>query len=397
NEPMEFDGPDGPVTQNEINSYISFSGQPSRMPTTALSNILADGGTGQDVESLGLIYEFSQNPQILDIMINFTDKFLSLRNDPENGRVMWTGKREFVWCTKAADADDAGYAGSEGLDTAGKIAYAAYLILKTPCLWEETVTDNDPYNYGKTYKERAIKYVTEMDKTIDTYYLKYFIHKNDSKIYNPNSSDWLTVKDLPPNSPMPWNRQQMMTNGFLRVAECHEILLKYGIGNSSDNKRRIDKYFTIIRVSIDWMVSEFRQKTTDDGIDVYYWSYKEGDKSAELINIHALYDIWGLYRAWQRNDKLQLDLKDVMTRMANTMRYVIYLGDNKISKRIDGTSSASDKTGNLYGPWVFYSEFIPDWYEIFINLSQNKMLTGPRYLGAILWTKNARARGKFPT
>ncbi|CAG8499211.1 44486_t:CDS:1 [Gigaspora margarita] len=384
---MSFDGSNGPVTQNEINSFISFLGQPSRIPKTALRNRIADRNGGQDVEALGLMYEVTQNPQILDIMINYSDTFLSLRNNPENGRILWTGKRELVWCTKPENGSGAGYAGAEGLDTVGHIAYTAYHILKTPCLWHENVTDKDPFKYGVTYLDRAHKYVTEMDKTIDTYYLKYFIHENDSRIYNPNYTAWETVDDLPPNSAMPWNRQQMMTNGFLRMAECHEII--------GDNETRVNKYFNIIQVSINWMISEFRPVKSKNDKDAYFWSYSEGLKSPERIGIHALYDIWGIYRAWQRKDKLNIN-SDVMVKLANTMMYIINIGDYKISKFIDGTSPNNDAAGTLYGPWAFYAEFIPDWYEFFVNLNINRIKSGPEYMGALLWVKNARASGTFP-
>ncbi|CAG8678843.1 hypothetical protein C2G38_2044110 [Gigaspora rosea] len=384
---MSFDGPNGPVTQNEINSFISFLGQPSRIPKTALHNKIADRSPGQDVEALGLMYEVIQTPQILDIMISYSDTFLSLRNNPENGRILWTGKREHVWCTKPENGSGAGYAGSEGLDTVGHIAYTAYHILKTPCLWYENVTDNDPFKYGMTYLDRAYKYVTEMDKTIDTYYLKYFIRENDSRIYNPNYTAWETVNDLPPNSAMPWNRQQMMTNGFLRMAECHEII--------GDNETRVNKYFNIIQVSINWMISEFRPVKSKNGKDAYYWSYSEGLKYPERIGIHALYDIWGMYRAWQRKDKLNIS-SDVMVKLANTMMYIINIGDYKISKFIDGTSPNNVTAGTLFGPWAFYAEFIPDWYEFFVNLNINRIKSGPEYMGALLWVKNARASGTFP-
>ncbi|CAG8470614.1 3598_t:CDS:1, partial [Dentiscutata heterogama] len=352
NKNMLIDDLNGPVTQKEIDSFISFLGQPSKLPKTALNNTLADGIAGQEVEALGLMYEITQNFQILDIMITYADTFLSLRNDPVSGRILWTGERALVWCTKPENKTSAGYAGSEGLDTVGHIAYTAYHILKTPCLWYENVTDNDPYKYGVTYIERASKYITEMDKTIDTYYLKYFIHESDLRIYNPNSTTWATLHDSLPNSAMPWNRQQMMTNGFLRMAECHEII--------GDDETRVYKYFNIVQVSIDWMVSEFRPVKSKNGKDAYSWTYSDISKSIERVNIHALYDIWGMYRAWQRNDKLNVS-RDVMVKLANTMMYIINIGDYKISKKVDGKSS-NDKiaASTLFGPWVFYAEFIPD-------------------------------------
>ncbi|CAG8783922.1 7931_t:CDS:2, partial [Racocetra persica] len=358
---------DGPVTQNEIDLFIGFLEQPSRIPITALKNKLAYKSAGQDVEALGLMYEVTQNLQILDRMITYSDTFLSLRNDPVNGRIMWTGQRELVWCTKPENKTISGYAGSEGLDTIGHIAYTAYHILKTPCLWDENVTDNDPHEYGTTYKERALTYVTEMDKTIDTYYLKYFIRENDSKIYNPNSSAWDNLGELPANSPMPWNRQQMMANGFLRMAECHEIL--------GDDESRVNQYFNIIQVSIDWIVSAFVPVKTKNGLDAYSWSYTVGTNFTEEVGIHALYDIWGMYRAWQRKDKLNVSM-DVMVKLANTMMYIINIDNHTVATRVDGTYD-NKTTAYLYGPWAFYAEFIPDWYKFVSNMNTKAIKTHP--------------------
>ncbi|CAG8550270.1 6859_t:CDS:1 [Cetraspora pellucida] len=384
---MSLDNLDGPVTQNEINLFIGFLEQPNRIPTTALDNEIADRQPGQDVEALGLVYEITQNHQILDRMITYSDIFLSLRNDPVNGRIMWTGQRELVWCTIPDNGTLSGYAGSEGLDITGHIAYTAYHILKTPCLWGINVTDNDPHKYGATYKERALTYVTEMDKTIDTYYLKYFIRENDSKIYNPNSSAWDNLGEMSANSPMPWNRQQMMTNGFLRMAECHEII--------GDDASRVNKYFNIIQVSIDWMVKNFIPVKTKNCLNAYNWAYSTVSNSSEDIDIHALYDIWGMYRAWQRKDKLNVSI-DVMINLANTMMYIINIDNKTFTTRVCDTYD-NTFTANLYGPWEFYAEFIPDWYKFVVNVNVNRIKTGPQYMGALLWVKNSLMVNNSPS
>ena len=54
---------------------------------------------------------------------------LHLRNDPQDGRVMWTGKRELVWPTKPADGPTAGYAGSEQMHIVGHMVRRVYLGL----------------------------------------------------------------------------------------------------------------------------------------------------------------------------------------------------------------------------------------------------------------------------
>ncbi|CAG8764308.1 540_t:CDS:1, partial [Racocetra fulgida] len=211
--------------------------------------------------------------------------------------------------------------------------------------------------------------------TIDTYYLKYFIRENDLKIYNPNSSAWDALGELSANSPMPWNRQQMMANGFLRMAECHEIL--------GDDDSRVNKYFNIIQVSIDWMVSKFIPVKTKNGLDAYRWSLHVDVSSTEVVGIHALYDIWGMYRAWQRKDRLNISM-DTMVKLANTMMYIINIDNHTVATRVDGTYD-NTTTAYLYGPWAFYAEFIPEWYNFVFRINKKPIKTYPAYIGALLW------------
>jgi hypothetical protein len=49
---------------------------------------------GRDVEGLGMMFEAVGDREVLDRMIFFVDAFMTMRNDPVTGRVMWTGRRE---------------------------------------------------------------------------------------------------------------------------------------------------------------------------------------------------------------------------------------------------------------------------------------------------------------
>ena len=79
----------GPVTTAEAASFRSFMAK-RPLPTTSLNNALAYGSGGTDTEALGEMYQITDDSSILDRMIEFTDRMLSLRNDPNHGRVMWT-------------------------------------------------------------------------------------------------------------------------------------------------------------------------------------------------------------------------------------------------------------------------------------------------------------------
>ena len=51
----------------------------------------------------------------------------------------------------------------------GHILFVAENILKTPEVWDEEVPDGDPNGYGKTFKERAVKYLELCDQTLRDY------------------------------------------------------------------------------------------------------------------------------------------------------------------------------------------------------------------------------------
>src|SRR4051794_3424728 len=108
-------------------------------------------------------------------MIQYADAFLSLRNDFTDRRVMWTGSVEPVWLTKASTSAQAGYAGCESGEIAGHVALCAKLILQNPAIWNTAVAVGDPKGYGATYRQRALKYVTEIDRTHDVYMTPWFI------------------------------------------------------------------------------------------------------------------------------------------------------------------------------------------------------------------------------
>ena len=72
---------DGPVTQNEINAFKKFM-RDRPASDNNVGNDWVYGNSGKDMESLGMIYEISKDPEILDQMIRFADAALACRNDP---------------------------------------------------------------------------------------------------------------------------------------------------------------------------------------------------------------------------------------------------------------------------------------------------------------------------
>jgi len=73
---------------------------------------------------------------------------------------------------------DSNYSATENGDILGHIAYTAKLILESKDLWPKSVPDGDKFKYGTTYKERALHYIKESDRTIDTFMTKWLIHSD---------------------------------------------------------------------------------------------------------------------------------------------------------------------------------------------------------------------------
>jgi hypothetical protein len=84
---LAIDSLTGPVTQNEINSFITYmqSQTPPQTPWRAINgtghNAWADGTGGRDLEAMGEMFEVSTNVSILNMMISWADYCTSQRND----------------------------------------------------------------------------------------------------------------------------------------------------------------------------------------------------------------------------------------------------------------------------------------------------------------------------
>src|SRR6185436_13743247 len=87
---MVIESLSGAVTPNEISSFKTYMAARS-MAANNYGNEWVYGGSGTDMEALGQVYEITGDRAILDRMIQYADKVLSIRNDPTSGRVMWTG------------------------------------------------------------------------------------------------------------------------------------------------------------------------------------------------------------------------------------------------------------------------------------------------------------------
>lgn len=367
----------GVVTSSEVSSYKNYMAGVKPPTTNTYDNNMADGTAGLDCESLGLMYEVSQDTQILNQMIQFADAFLSLRNDFTDKRVMWDGKVDAVWLTKPATNSEAGYAGCENNDIAGHIAYCAKLILQTPSIWNMTVPVGDPHGYGATYLQRAQTYVTQMEDTQNSYMLPYFIAPTTDRLTAPTNAAWTAFGE----SVNAWNRQFMFMNGFQRLSECHALL--------GDNPARVAQYDAIVQASVSWFESEW-QTTTTNGQTCYIWQYAPGHSGGnEELNLHAAYDLWGLNRAFAAG-KYGLT-QTLMRPFAETLRYIIYQGTNTFAEWVNGDTSST--RNYIYPEWMGIAAYDPCTFAIMADadIAQGSQASNPIFDAFILWVKNNRA------
>jgi hypothetical protein len=375
---MLIENLDGPVTTNEITAFKAFM-QTQTVRNDNNHNNWVYGNGGKDIEALGMVYEVSHDREILDQMIRFADTALAGRNDATTGRLIWTGKRELCWPNSDTNSATAAYSGSENGDVISHIAYCAELILKPPALWTAKVGLGDSHGYGATYKERALTYVREMDRSVDTFVLPWFVSAANTNQYRwPDTPQYIFNKG---GTPIPWNQQTMLSGGFLRLAECHELL--------KDDPVRAKKFYAIIGANLDWFLADLHPYERD-GHTVYDWGYSAGRKSEDVP--HGGYDIWGLCRAFE-SGRFGVP-PATMTNFANTLYYVVYDStNNAFHMRVDGKDANKSARKALAGSWMLLAKYHPDsdLYNLVTKANRADAASRPLENAFILWLKNQHA------
>ncbi|KAI8318292.1 hypothetical protein GQ54DRAFT_300542, partial [Martensiomyces pterosporus] len=256
---LPVDSLDGPVSKNDIATFKAFI--KGLTPSDASANEWAQGHSGENTKALGLVYEISKDVEVLDRMLTFCDKVVSIRNDKSpKGCTIWTGAKDPVWvnCTKKLDGKV--YTGGEQGDPVGHLGNCARLILSTPAIWDKAVPDNDPHNYGRTYLLRAKTYVKEADEAIDGHIIKSLLDTSrQGKQYFSAENPYKG------STPVPWNQQMMFNYGFYNMAIAHEIL--------RDDPQRAAKYHQIVQDSIDWFFAITKPQKDKKGNEAYLWYY----------------------------------------------------------------------------------------------------------------------------
>lgn len=384
---MKIESLKGPVLQSEIAAFKVYLKSLKEPEPDNTGNNFVYGSCGTTTEALGVMFEISKDPEILDLMIRYADHMLKGRNNPVTGRIIWTGKRELCWPNKKAVGSDSLYSATENGDIIAHIVYCAKLIIQNKSIWNKKVMIGDPDKFGITYIERARTYIKECDKTINTFILPNFIKEGTLQFIFPLSEkygiDARSTKSL--GKPVPWNQQTMLGGGFQRLAECYELL---GI-----EPEKVNHYDAIVKVYVNSFIKSLNSYNVN-GHDCYKWSYSADDPIIKYVEDggHGGYDVLGISRAYQRK-KYGIS-KYVMQNLANTVQYVMYKGNNTFAWRVDGSEGKGFRK-NLGSSWIYLAEVNPELYDIIANACLQSAKKDPAMTACILWIKNLRYHSKL--
>lgn len=365
----------GPVTPGEIRSFKSFVARialdtRNQNPSNKYAYKLQGGA----MEALGDMHIVTGDRELLDRLIRFSDAILSGRNDMPNGEhtVMWSGRVQPVWPNTVGGTCWAGELG----DILAHISYAAIRILRTPALAEVVVPDGNPYGFGVTYRDRALRYIEEVDHSIDEAILPYVIQSNLEQRF---AADFC----YKPDQRVPWNQQSMFNGAFQRQAEAHELL--------GDAPSRVALYDDIVETSMQLLLGGGPAGAADpvscgDGQTCYRWAYNV-DRAGVEDHGHGAYDVLGVYRAWQRGRAGVTQTH--VTRLANTLMHRMHRGDSRFAERIDGTGADV----RLDAEWLYLAHVYPEVYERVAANLESRLDTEPRKFGRLMYVKHMRHVG----
>jgi hypothetical protein len=376
---LTIDSFDGPVTQNEINSFRSFA-QTLTPPSSNSGNAWSQGGGGEQTRGMGLVYEATGDVGILDQEIRFCDAVLSERNDlapaPVGQHVIWTGRIDPVWPnsfgTTIGTGGEQGYVG-------GHLSNCARHILQTPAIWNTTVAIGDPHGFGATYLARGKTFLAGVDAAIDGHILRSQLDLSDHNHYHFASAD-----PYKGGLPVPWNQTMMFNYLFSNAAWSHAIL--------GDDPARVTRYDAIVQANLDWFFTTGSSSYTDKaGNTAYNWAYTLPNTTGEDAE-EGQWDVDGFYRLWV-SGRYQFPTSQMLP-FANTFVDVMTLGPNSYAGRVDGTSGSghSAHTTTIHQGWLLLADLRPDAYHSMMaaDLPSSGTTGSIQTYNRFIWVKNRR-------
>jgi len=373
----------GAITQNEIKFFKEHIAA-VEPPKYAGGNVYVYGNPGKLLEACGLMYEATQDQQILDRMIYFADALLAGRNDlapAENGgqQIAWTGKIEPMWPSSKPGITpaDGGMASGSAL---AHLLYAAKLILGKSEIWSRHVPFGDVHHFGSSYRERALTYVREADLVAEKWLLARYV-RADKKFYFPAAPN--TYK---PNEACPWNQMFMFTNGLVRLSACHELL--------NDAPDKVKTYDELVKVNINWFKQNVEPYSSPLGTPCWKFNYALVSRIEDTN--HFAYESEGMWLAYTAG-KYGVTLSD-MTIMANTYFDVVLatVKDGRFAGNVDGSTGTGHAGGDTYvrDEYIYLADIRKDKFLTVGEIEQRsgKIAVSPQITARLLWLKNKRLK-----
>ncbi|GAA5849743.1 hypothetical protein JCM8547_000551 [Rhodosporidiobolus lusitaniae] len=390
---MAWAGNSGNVTRKEIETALGMLADIEPVWENGQGNILSDGEVGQALYNAGLLFELTGDVRALDVVVRIADNILALQNqNTANPVTIWTGEVDPVWPTKDLPPKDGQlvYAGCENGLIVGHMVSAAVMILKSPCLWDvvpPVFSGPTVFNDSVTYYDRAKAYIAAGDDTYENYFFR-FLDPNLSLIQPADERWWLTGDTRDPGTPMPWNRRMMMIHGYLRLAAAHETAAAYDANLTS-------KYDTVAQMNVQEFLRDLNETKAIRGGEVTFdWDYAQGENNdEESQGVHAYFDIWGAWQAWQRNSATFGLSNYIGQTFANTFENTISFGNGTFAGLVTGSSTKKAYSiSTLWGGWTFYALWAPEWFDTVASANVDVGFRGRTWMAIpLLWTKHALA------
>lgn len=370
----------GMITEKELKAFKGFMMYSSKhqVPTTSLyDNDYVFRDLGKGIDACTQMFEVTYDLLFLNRAIEQLDAAYYFRNMQPGGAgyVCYESQNQAdVWLLKS---DDSYIAAVEQGEILSRFAYVARLILETPALWNIRVAANDKYNYGPTYKERAMTYLNMCDKMYEDW-LSRFQHPGDDIFYRRSQKGFI--------EPIAFNQSFMACNGLDMMAQCHALL-----GNTA----KVQKYDKIVEANLKFWLSKAWTTQSPLGTTCLQWKYNapfSGASYVEDLN-HASLDANELYNIYLGGHHPEL-LNPVMTQVANAVFDIVFAhGTDERGRypgRINGEYDGQYCDGYVRDNFIELTDIRKDWYEKVVEIDKKRYPGSLSMMGKLLWCKARR-------
>lgn len=182
-----------------------------------------------------------------------------------------------------------------------------------------------------------------------------------------------------------------IVHGALKLAAAHETPAAF----NSTKTKALDSI--VSRNVLDFLGALNQTRGRVEGMDIFQWDYSAMEEhTEESKGIHALYDIFGSFLAWQRSSATNFISNSFGQVMAQTFQYQINLGNGSFAGLVTGESTAKGHTiDSLWAHWSFYGFWLPEWYRTVASSNVEHGFQGRTWLAIPLRGFSRFRRGHF--